>query len=160
MRLIFWGLVTVAFFYGAYSVMVSAWQWFQVSGVVDEQLEPRNLAERSGARDIKSKILQEVLEACVPLADRDVSVVVADRVVTINIIWSYPVIVYQGEPVLSIPLSVTRSRTLGSSAYHFPGLARASAMSFSTRVRSSPGGITWTNRSQERIAPAASFLAS
>jgi hypothetical protein len=159
MRLFFWGLVALAFFYGAYSVMVSAWQWFQVSGVVDEQLEPRNLAERSGPREIKTKILQEVTEAGVPLADRDISVVVADRVVTINVIWSYPVIVYQGEPVLAIPLSITRSRALGGSAY-FPGLARASAISFSTRVRSSPGGMTLTKRSQERIAPAASFFAS
>jgi hypothetical protein len=160
MRLVFWGLVAVAFFYGAYSVMVSAYQWFQVSGVVDEQLEPRNLAERSAPRDIKRKILQDVTEAGVPLSDRDVSVVVADRVVTINVIWSYPVIVYQGEPVLAIPLSVTRTRAMAGSAYLPAGLLRASAMSCSTRARSSPGGVTMTNRSQERIAPAVSFFVS
>jgi len=48
MRLLFWGLVAVAFFYGAYSVMVSAWQWFQVSGVVDEQLELGRSARDAG----------------------------------------------------------------------------------------------------------------
>src|SRR5207247_708259 len=49
-------------------------------------------------------------ESGVPLADRDVSVTVDNRVHTVNIVWSFPVIVYRGERVLAIPLSLKRSK--------------------------------------------------
>jgi hypothetical protein len=160
MKLVFWGLVVVAAVYGAYSVMASAWQYFQVSGVVDEALEPRSIAEHGTARALKAKILKDVAEAGVPLEARDVSVVMVDRLITVNIIWSFPVIIYNGEPVLSIPISLKREKAAGAASYLPGGRARAWAIIRSTRVLSSPGGVTFTNRSQERIAPAASFFAS
>lgn len=161
MKLFFWGLVAVAAVYCAYSVMMSAWQYFQVSGVVDDALQPYAIKEAgSTPRGLKAKILKEVAEAGVPLEDRDVSVTMADRVVTVNIIWSWPVIIYKGEPVLSIPISLKRERQMSGTSYLPGGRALASAIMRSTRARSSPAGTTFTNRSHERIAPAASFLAS
>jgi hypothetical protein len=162
MRLIFWGLVVVAALYGAYAVMMSAYQYLQVSGVVDDVMQPRSLAELGSTRAVRDKILKETAESGVPLEARDVSVTLADRVYTVNIIWSFPVIIYQGEPVLSIPISLKREKAVTGGAFYWPRgrPAFASAIIFSTRVRSSPGGTTFTNRSQERIAPAASFFAS
>ena len=160
MRLFFWGLVAVGAAYVAYAVMMSAWQYFQISGVVDDIMQPRSIAELGSARAVKSRILKDVAESGVPLEDRDVSVTLDNRVYTVNIIWSFPVIVYRGEPVLSIPLSLKRSNQMTGAFYLPVGRALASAISRSTRVRSSPAGTTLTNRSHERIAPGASFFIS
>jgi hypothetical protein len=160
MRLFFWGLVAVAAAYAAYAVMMSAWQYFQVSGVVDDVMQPRTIAELGSAKAVKNKILKDSAESGVPLADRDVDVTVDNRLYTVNIIWSFPVILYHGEPMLSIPLSLKRSKQTAGAFYLPGGRAFASAIIRSTRARSSPAGVTFTNRSQERMAPAASFLPS
>jgi hypothetical protein len=110
MKLFFWGLVAVALAYAAWAGMMSAWQYFQISGVVDDVMQPRSIAELGSASAVKNKILKDSAESGVPLADRDVSVTVDHRVYTVNIIWSFPVIIYHGEPVLGIPLSLKRSK--------------------------------------------------
>jgi hypothetical protein len=160
MRLFFWGLVAVAAAYAAYAVMMSAWQYFQVSGVVDDVMQPRSIAELGSAGAVKSKILKDTAESGVPLEDRDVIVTVDNRAYTVNVLWSFPVIIYHGEPVLSIPLSLKRTKQTAGAFYLPVGRAFASAIIRSTRARSSPGGVTWTNRSHERIAAAVSFFAS
>ena len=101
MRLFFWGLVAVALAYVAWAGMMSAWQYFQISGVVDDVMQPRSIAELGSAPAVKNKILKDSAESGVPLADRDVSVTVDNRVYTVNIVWSFPVIVYRGERVLA-----------------------------------------------------------
>lgn len=161
MRVFFWGLVAVACCYVAYAGMMSVYQWFQVRSVIDETLEPRNLRELATAGDVKTRILREANQAGVPIEERDLSVVVADRELKLNVVWTFPVIVYKGESVLAIPLSVKKSHPLGGGrAYRPRDPAFASAMSFLTRSRSSALGATSTKRSQARTAPATSFLAS
>jgi hypothetical protein len=134
MRLFFWGLVAVAAAYAAYAVMMSAWQYFQVSGVVDDVMQPRTIAELGSAKAVKNKILKDSAESGVPLADRDVDVTVDNRLYTVNIIWSFPVILYHGEPMLSIPLSLKRSKqTAGAFAPNAPwSVASATVPSGST----------------------------
>jgi hypothetical protein len=161
MRVFFWGLVTVACFYLAYAGMMSVYQWFQIRIVIDETLEPRNLRELATAGDVKTRILRQANEAGVPIEEREISVVLADRELKLNVVWTFPVIVYKGESVLAIPLSVKKNHPLGGGrAYRLPDPAFASAMSFVTRSRSSALGATLTNRSQELTAPATSFFAS
>ena len=161
MKVFFWGLVAVACCYVAYAGMMSVYQWFQIHSVIDETLEPRNLRELATAGDVKMRILREANQAGVPIEDREVNVVVADRELKLNVVWTFPVIVYKGEAVLAIPLSVKKTHPLGGGrAYRVPDPAFASAMSFLTRSRSSPLGATLTNRSQELTAPATSFLVS
>jgi len=110
MRLIFWGLVAVALAYVAWAGMMSVWQYFQISGVVDDVMQPRSIAELGSAPAVKNKILKDSAESGVPLTDRDVSVTVDNRIYTVSIIWTFPVIIYRGEPVLAIPLSLKRSK--------------------------------------------------
>ena len=160
MRLVFWGLVAVAAAYAAYAAMMSAWQYFQVSGVVDDVMQPRTIAELGSPGAMKSKILKDTAESGVPLEERDVSVTVDNRAYTVNVVWSFPVIIYHGEPVLSIPLSLKRTKPTAGAFYLPAGRAFASAIMRSTRERSSPAGTTCTKRSHERIAPAVSFFAS
>jgi hypothetical protein len=160
MRVFFWGLVAVACCYLAYAAMMSGYQWFQVRTVIDETLEPRNFRELATLGDVKMRILREANEAGVPIAEREVSVVSADRILKVNVVWTFPVIVYKGESVLAIPLSVKKSHPLGGRAYLPRDPAFASAMSFWTRSRSAALGATLMNRSHELTAPGTSFFAS
>ena len=162
MRVFFWGLVAVGCCYAAYAVMMSGYQWFQVRSVIEETLEPRNFRELATLADVKTRILREANEAGVPVEEREVSVTSSERVLKINVVWTFPVIVYKGEPVLAIPLSVKKNHSLGAGgrAYRLRDPAFASAMSFVTRSRSAALGATLTKRSQARTAPATSFLAS
>ena len=160
MRLVFWGLVAVAAAWVAYAAMMSAWQYFQVSGVVDDALRPRSIAELGTPRAVKNKILKDSAESGIPLEERDVSVTGDNQMYTVSVVWSFPVFIYQGEPVLKIPLSLKRTKQATDAFYLPAGRAFASAIIRSTRVRSSPAGATLRNCSQERIAPAVSFFAS
>ena len=127
MRLLFWGLVAVALAYVAWAGMMSAWQYVQISGVVDDVMQPRSIAELGSAGAVKTKILSESAESGVPLADRDVSVTIDNRVYTVNIMWTFPVIIYRGEPVLAIPLSLKRSRQTAAALVPSGDGARAAA---------------------------------
>jgi hypothetical protein len=161
MRVFFWGLVAVACFYLAYAAMMSGYQWFQVRSVIEETLEPRNFRELATLGDVKMRILREANEAGVPIEEREVSVVSADRMLKVNVVWTFPVIVYKGESVLAIPLSVKKSHPLGGGRAYLPrDPAFASAMSFLTRSRSSALGATLMNRSQALTAPVTSFFTS
>ena len=161
MRVFFWGLVAVGCFYLAYAAMMSGYQWFQIRSVIEETLEPRNFRELATLSDVKMRIVREANEAGVPIAEREVSVASADRMLKVNVVWTFPVIVYKGESVLAIPLSVKKSHPLGGRAYFFPrDPAFASAISFLTRSRSSGLGATLTNRSQALTAPGTSFFTS
>jgi hypothetical protein len=162
MRVFFWGLVAVACCYLAYAVMMSGYQWFQVRSVIEETLEPRNFRELATLGDVKTRILREANEAGVPIEEREVSVVSADRTLKVNVVWTFPVIVYKGESVLAIPLSVRKNHSLGGPgrAYRPRDPAFASVMSFFTRSRSSTLGATLMNRSQALTAPGTSFFTS
>ena len=161
MKLFFWGLVAVACCYAAYGAMMSGYQWFQIHSVLDEVLQPRNLRELPTATDVKQRIVREATAVGVPLAAREVNVVANRGVLAIQVAWTFPMIVYNGESVLAIPLSVKKQHQIDAGrAYGGRDPAVASAISFSTRARSSALGATFTKRSHARTAPATSFLAS
>jgi hypothetical protein len=162
MRVFFWGLVVVGCCYAFYAGTMSVYQWFQIHSLIEETLEPRNLRELATAGDVRTRIVREANEAGIPINEREVTVVSAERELKVNVVWTFPVIVYKGEPVLAIPLSVKKNHSLGAGgrAYRLRDPAFASAMSFVTRSRSAALGATLTKRSQARTAPATSFLAS
>ncbi|HEX3178126.1 MAG TPA: hypothetical protein VHZ49_15725 [Methylomirabilota bacterium] len=133
MKAFFWGLVVVACCYAAYAGMMSVYQWFQIRTVVEEVLEPRSLADLPTAGDVKKRILREATTAGVPLDDREVNVVATTAGLAIQVAWTFPVIVYKGESVLAVPLSVKKQHPAGGRAYLPREPAFASAISFSTR---------------------------
>lgn len=161
MRVFFWGLVAVACCYVFYAGSMSIYQWFQVRSLIDETLEPRNLRELATPGDVRTRIVREANQAGVPILEREVTVVSAEQELKVNVVWTFPVIVYKGESVLAIPLSVKKSHPLGGGrAYRPRDPAFASAMSFLTRSRSSALGATLMNRSHALTAPGTSFFAS
>jgi hypothetical protein len=133
MKVFFWGVVVISLCYAAYAGMMSAYQWFQIRTVIEDVLEPRTLAELPTAGDVKKRILREATTAGVPLDDREVNVVATNAGLAIQVAWTFPVIVYKGESVLAVPLSVKKQHAAGGRAYLPRELALASAISFSTR---------------------------
>jgi hypothetical protein len=111
MKLIIWGLAIVALCYAAYSGMIAAWSWIAVNNAVDEVIARDGIAAVP-TREIKSRIIQSTDEAGVPLEEGDVTVTHHDdRTVTVEVAWTVPVVVVQGDVVLAVPLSVKRAST-------------------------------------------------
>lgn len=110
MKVLTWGVVIVAFAYLAYAGMMSVWSYFQVAGAVEEALEARSLSERHDPRGVKQAILTSVNQAGVPLQEHDVTVTASERALAVSVVWTFPVVIYKGESVLAIPLSVERVR--------------------------------------------------
>jgi hypothetical protein len=108
MRLIFWGLVVVAFCYAAYSGMIAAWSWIAVNNAVDEIISKEGI-DAVPAPEVKARVMQATNEAGIPIAENQVSVTRDDRGVKVEIIWTMPVIIVKGDTVLAIPLSVSRT---------------------------------------------------
>src|SRR5688500_14260110 len=108
MRLIFWGLVVVAFCYAAYSGMIAAWSWIAVNNAVDEVIS-RDGIEAVPVPEVKARVLKASNEAGIPIVDGNVVVTREDRGVKVEVIWTMPVIVVKGDAVLAIPLSVNRT---------------------------------------------------
>jgi hypothetical protein len=50
-------------------------------------------------------------EAGVPLVDKDVVINNVDRVVRIEVMWTVPVVVVNGDAVVAVPLAVRRTST-------------------------------------------------
>jgi hypothetical protein len=108
MRLVFWGVVVVAFGYLAYSGMIAAWSWIAVQNAVDEIISKDGI-ESVPIPDVRGRVLKAANEAGVPITEKDVVVTREDKGVQVEIIWTVPVITVKGESVLAVPLSVKRS---------------------------------------------------
>jgi hypothetical protein len=108
MKLVFWGLVIVVLGYVAYSGMLATWSYIAVNNAVDE-IVSKDGVETIPSRELKARLMDAANEAGVLLADKDVSVSNTDRVVNVEVIWTVPVVVVNGDAVVAVPLSVRRS---------------------------------------------------
>ena len=108
MRLIFWGLVVVAFCYAAYSGMIAAWSWIAVNNAVDEIISKEGI-DAVPVPEVKTRVMKATNEAGIPITENQVIVTREDRGVKVEVIWTMPVITVRGDTVLAIPLSVSRT---------------------------------------------------
>jgi hypothetical protein len=108
MRLVFWGVVAVVALYLAYSGMIAVSSWISVNNAVDEIVSADGV-ETVPSRELKSKVMSAANAAGVPLADKDVSVTNAGQGVNIEVLWTVPVVVVNGDAVFAVPLAVRRS---------------------------------------------------
>jgi hypothetical protein len=108
MRLIFWGLVIVAFCYVAYSGMIAAWSWIAIQNAVDEIISKEGI-ESVPVPEVRSRVMKAANEAGIPINEKEVVVTKEEKGVQVEIFWTMPMIVVKGEPVLAVPLSVKRA---------------------------------------------------
>ena len=108
MKVFFWGVVIVGLCWLAYSGMMAGWSYIAVNSAVDE-IVSKDDVDTIPAAELKSKVMTAANEAGVPLADKDVIVTNRDRIVNVEVVWTVPVVIVNGDPVFAVPLSVRRS---------------------------------------------------
>ncbi len=115
MKTVFWLLVAVGVVYAFYLGAVAVWQYYEIKGIVEESVAERAKADRfERAGRVKDDILRRARVSDVTLDERDVFVTEEGRTLRVLIRWSYPVIVYKGDVVLSIPLAFDKSFAVSS----------------------------------------------
>jgi hypothetical protein len=110
MKIFLWGVLIVVLCYTAYSVMMAAWSYIAVNSAVDE-IVSKDGVETIPAKELRSKVMSAANEAGVPLVDKDVVINNVDRVVRIEVMWTVPVVVVNGDAVVAVPLAVRRTST-------------------------------------------------
>jgi hypothetical protein len=108
MKLVFWGLVLVALAYAAYSGMMAISSWIAVNNAIDE-IVSKDGVETIPSRELKAKVMSAANEAGVPLGDKDVVVTNSGRGVNVEVLWTVPVVVVNGDAVFAVPLAVRRN---------------------------------------------------
>jgi len=108
MKLIVWGLVLVALGYAAYAGMMSAWSYLQVAEVVDQAVSNPPAGSATDATLLRRAVLTRASEAGLVLDERNVVVADVDRGLEVQVAWTHPVIVVNGDTVLAVPLSHSR----------------------------------------------------
>ena len=108
MKLVFWGIVAVALAYVAYSGMVAISSWIAVNNAVDAIVSAEGV-ETIPSRELKGRVMSAANEAGVPLGEKDVVVTNAGQGVNIEVLWTVPVVVVNGDAVFAVPLAVRRS---------------------------------------------------
>jgi len=110
MKLVFWLAVAVLFFYGAYSAMMAGWSYFQINDVVEQAArEKQGGKQDERVRQVREDIVKGAARSGLVIDEQAVDVQPSDRGLAVKVRWTYPVIVYNNETILSIPLSVDRA---------------------------------------------------
>jgi hypothetical protein len=84
--------------------------YWQMSDVVDRAFELQERA-RAGAAAVRRVIVEGAAEAGVPIAADDVEVTEDGGVLAVRLHWSWPVVSWQGEHIVRVPLSLERTKS-------------------------------------------------
>lgn len=117
MKVVFWLFVAIGVAYAFYSGAVAVSQYMQVKDVVEEAVLTRaRLDKHERTSRVRDDILKKAPAAGVTLDERNVLVSEENRVLRVLIRWSYPVVVYKDDPLVSIPISYDKTfRVAGGS---------------------------------------------
>jgi len=111
MKIIFWLLFAVGCIYIFYSGAMTAWSYLEVKGVVEDVVAER--APRSErmyrANQVKADIAKRVAASGIKVDDTEISVSDEGRTLDVRVRWNWPVIVYKGDEIWTIPLTHERT---------------------------------------------------
>jgi hypothetical protein len=108
MRIFLGGVLVVVVCYLAYTGMMAFGSWMKLNSAVDD-IVSRDGVETVPARELKARVVTAANEAGVPLVPKDVVITDADRGVTVEVAWTVPVVIVNGDPVFAVPLTVRRT---------------------------------------------------
>lgn len=122
MKFLFGLLVLVGLCYAAYTGILAAGTYFEVSQIIDDavlDLKPgmidtarQALSGSRGdpAQKLREAVLAKTTKASLPITEDNVVVTeTPDQKLQVSVKWSQPVNIYQDRIVFALPLSVTRS---------------------------------------------------
>lgn len=105
MKLVTGTLVALACFYGFYCGAMAAWSYFRMSEIV-EDLGAGGTA--TGPEAVREAIVARARAAGIGLDAGRVAVSDEPGSLGVRVRWTWPVITWEGTPVLEIPLSLER----------------------------------------------------
>ena len=124
MKGLFIAFLIVAVFFGIYQLLLAAAGWFQMATVVDDVAsrelppiaakfgQPASIFEGDRYAKFREGILKGAQDAGVNLRADGVAVTVEDNVLDVRLSWGAPMVTYQGETYLKIPMTMQREFAL------------------------------------------------
>ncbi len=109
MKVFGWLLVALLFFSAVYEGFMTIWSYMEMTSVVERAADMTSHMTDDRPGHVKQLVLSGAAESGLTLDDRLVTVTERDHVITVQVRWRYPVVVWNGEPVLAVPLSVERT---------------------------------------------------
>lgn len=110
MKVLFWLFVAIGCIYVFYTGATAIWSYLEITGVVEEAVVERaRSAGTERAARVRDEIAKKVAASGIRVDERDLSVSDEGRTLDVSVRWSWPVIVYQGQDYVSIPLKHERS---------------------------------------------------
>ena len=111
MKGLFWVLVAILCVYIFYTGAMAVWSYLEITSLVEDVVNER--ASRSGrderATRIRDEIAKKVADSGIKIGDRGVTVSDTGPTLDVGVRWNWPVVSYQGEDYLSLPLSHDRT---------------------------------------------------
>lgn len=111
MKALFWVFVAIFCVYVFYTGAMAVWSYLEVTGVVEEVVYER--ASRTGRDErairIRDEIAKKVADSGIKIDERSVSVSDAGPTLEVGVHWKWPVVSYQGEDWVSLPLKHERT---------------------------------------------------
>jgi len=111
MKALFWVLVAILCVYIFYTGAMAVWSYLEVTSLVEDVVNER--ASRSGRDDratrIRDEIAKKVTDSGIKIDDRSVTVSDTGPTLDIGVRWNWPVVSYQGEDWVALPLRHERT---------------------------------------------------
>ncbi len=111
MKALFWVFVAILCVYIFYTGAMAVWSYLEVTSLVEDVVNERaSRGDRNErATRIRDEIAKKVAESGIKIDERSVSVSDTGPALDIGVRWSWPVVTYQGQAYLSLPLSHDRT---------------------------------------------------
>jgi hypothetical protein len=109
MKVLFWLLVAIGCVYLFYTGATAVWSYLEIAGLVEEVVVERRNDRSERAARVREEIAKKVAASGIRLDERGLSVSDEGRTLDVSVSWSWPVIVYQGQEYVAIPLKHEKS---------------------------------------------------
>jgi len=108
MKALFWILVALGCVYVFYAGAMCIWSYLEVTSVVEEVV-PERASRSDRAERVKEDIAKKIAASGIKVDDRAISVTDEGRTLTVGVWWRWPVIAYEGNEYVAIPLKHERT---------------------------------------------------
>jgi len=111
MKTLFWVFVAIFCVYVFYTGAMAIWSYLEITSLVEDVVNER--ASRSGrderATRIRDELAKKVAESGIKIDARSVSVADTGLALDVGVRWNWPVVSYQGQDYLAVPLKHERT---------------------------------------------------
>jgi hypothetical protein len=114
MKALFWVFVAILCVYAFYTGAMAVWSYLEITSVVEEVVfERASRGDRNErATRIRDEIAKKVVGSGIKIDERSVSVSDQGPTLDVGVRWSWPLISYQGDDLVSLPLKHERTFTV------------------------------------------------